>query len=209
MRRFDFRMVVGIGLVLLGGLLLLEKFGYLRGASGLFWGLVLLAGAAYFFSIFWADRHGYLWAIFPAMLLLGLGAEAFLPPVLKSWEGAVFLGSIGLAFWIVYLTDRAHWWGIIPGGVLLTLGAVSVLDNVSGMQTGGIFFLGLGLTFLLVALLPNPAGTAGWAYIPAAILILIGALLGSAATAGLADYVWPAALILGGVLVLVGFFRRS
>ena len=209
MKRFDFRMILGMGLILLGGLLLLEKLGYLHGAGGLFWGLVFLAGAAYFFYVFFSNPRSQWWAIIPAMALLGIGGGAFLPAAFKSWDGALFLGGLGLAFWIVYLTDRARWWGIIPGGVLLTLAAVSVVSHVSAMATGGIFFLGLGITFLLVALLPNPLGGTQWAYIPAAVLAVIGVLLGSTSSAGLVDYVWPAALIIGGVLIIVGFFRRQ
>ncbi len=208
MRRFDVRMILGAGLILLGGLMFMEKLGLLRGASGLFWGLVLLAGAAYFFSIFWSNPRSLWWAIIPAMALFGLGAAAFLPAAFEGWGGALFLGAIGLAFWVIYLSDHAYWWAIIPGGVLVTLAAISVLDNVSGMATGSFFFLGLALTFLLVAVLPNPLGKTQWAYIPAGVLAVIGFLLGSASTAGLAGYVWPAALIIVGVLIIFGFFYR-
>jgi hypothetical protein len=34
-------------------------------------------------------------------------------------------------------------------------------------------------------------------------------LLGSRSTAGLADYIWPIALILTGVLVLFGFYFKK
>jgi hypothetical protein len=36
----------------------------------------------------------------------------------------------------------------------------------------------------------------------------MGGLLGTQATAGLVGYVWPVALILAGLLVIVGFFRN-
>ncbi len=208
MRHFDARTLMGAGLILLGGLLLLEQMGYLRDAGDLFWGLVFLVGAAYFFYLFFQDIRSQWWAIIPAMVLFGLGGQALLPAALEDWEGALFLGAIGIAFWVVYLTDHARWWGIIPGGVLLTLASVSVMDDVSGKDTGSLFFLGLALTFVLVALLPNPVGKTKWAYIPAAVLAVIGLLLASTSTASLVGYIWPAALIIAGMLIIFGFFTK-
>ncbi|MEW5828921.1 MAG: hypothetical protein AB1846_08550, partial [Chloroflexota bacterium] len=104
-------------------------------------------------------------------------------------------------------TDRERWWAIIPGGVLLTLGAVSALDDLTGMETGGVFFIGLGLTFLLVAILPGPRQMA-WAFIPAAVLLVMGLLMGTPFF-GLTEFVWPAALIVGGILLIFFYFRRE
>ena len=205
MRRFDVRMVFGLGLMLL------EKFGILRGASSLFWGAAFLVAAAYFLYIFVQSPQGRWWAIIPAMALLGMSASAILPHVFSGLGGGIFLGALGVAFFIVYATDRSRWWGIIPGGVLLTLAAVSTLadsDTFNVLGSGSIFFIGLALTFLLVALLPNPFGRMQWAYIPAAVLFIMGAVLGSTSTAGLADYVWPVALIIVGLLVIAGFFYK-
>jgi hypothetical protein len=211
MKRFDFRFIIGAGLVLLGGLMLLEKFGVLHGASSLFWGAALWVAAAYFFYVFIQSPQGRWWAIIPAMALLGMGGSAILPLVFSGWGGGMFLGSLGVAFLIVYFTDHSRWWGIIPGGVLLTLAAITVVDESAkfgSLGSGSLFFLGLGLTFLLVALLPNPVGKMQWAYIPAVVLLLMGAFLGSAVTAGLADYIWPVALIVAGLLVVFGFFYK-
>jgi hypothetical protein len=211
MKRFDIRVILGAGLMLLGGLMLLEKFGILRGASSLFWGAAFLVAAAYFLYVFFQSPQGRWWAIIPAMALLGMGASAILPQVFSGLGGGLFLGALGVAFFIVYVTDRSRWWGIIPGGVLLTLAAVSVVSDSERFSTfgsGSLFFIGLALTFLLVALLPNPAGKMQWAYIPAAVLFVMGAVLGSTSTAGLADYVWPVALIIVGVLVIFGFFFK-
>jgi hypothetical protein len=209
MRRFDLRMVFGLGLMLLGGLLLLEKFGILRGASSLFWGAAFLVAAAYFLYVFFQSPQGRWWAIIPAMALLGMGGSAILPHVFSGLGGGLFLGGLGVAFFVVYATDRSRWWGIIPGGVLLTLATVATLENYDTyniLGSGSVFFVGLALTFLLVAILPNPQGKMQWAYIPAAVLFIMGAVLGSTSTAGLADYIWPVALIIVGVLVTVGFF---
>jgi hypothetical protein len=211
MKRFDLRMVFGLGLMLLGGLMLLERFGILRGASSLFWGAAFLVGAAYFLYIFFQSPQGRWWAIIPAMALLGMGGSAILPRVFSGLGGGIFLGALGIAFFVVYATNHSRWWGIIPGGVLLTLALVSSLadfDRFNALGSGSIFFVGLALTFLLVALLPNPYGRMQWAYIPAVVLFIMGAVLGSTSTAGLADYVWPVALIIVGIMVIFGFFYK-
>ncbi|MCX6066437.1 MAG: hypothetical protein NT121_11895 [Chloroflexi bacterium] len=208
MRRFDFRIIIGAGLMLLGGLMLLEKFGILRGAGDLFWGSVFLLAAAYFLYIFVQSPQSRWWAIIPAMAFLGMGGSALLPLAFSGLGGGAFLGALGAAFFIIYIADRSRWWSIIPGGVLLTLATIAVLSGTDQIDeaSGSLFFVGLGLTFLLVALLPNPFGKMQWAYIPAFVLILMGALLGSRSAVGLADYIWPAALIIVGLLVVFGFF---
>lgn len=209
MKRFDFRTLLGGGLILLGGLMLLERVGVIRGATDLFWGAVFIVAAIFFLFTLFQNPRGNWWAIIPAMALLGMGGEAILPEAFSSWGGGIFLGALGLAFFVIYATDRARWWGIIPGGVLTTLAVVATLEEnitANAMGSGTVFFIGLGLTFLLVAILPNPVGRMQWAYIPAVVLLLMGGLLGSTTTAGLVDYIWPAALIMAGLLVIFGFF---
>ncbi len=212
MKRFDFRVLLGGGLMLLGGLLFLEQFGLLQGAAGWFWAAVLTLIGAAFVRLFFQNMRSNWWAVIPAFALFGMAADTILPESLSGFGGMFFLGAIGLAFWTIYATDRSRWWAIIPGGVLVTLAGVSVLDNfLPGDSNGGgsVFFIGLGLTFLLVALLPNPSADTRWAYIPAAVLVLMGAFVGSAATAGLANYVWPVALIAVGLGLIGGFFLKK
>ena len=208
MRRFDFRTFLGVGLILLGGLLLLEKFGVVHGAANLFFGAGIALAAVYFLYIFFQNPAQRWWAIIPSMALFGLALSVVLPSALSGLSGGLFLGALGLAFFIVYLTDSQRWWGIIPGGVLLTLALVASLDKSNWINSGSLFFGGLGLTFLLVAVLPNKVGKMQWAYIPAVVLFLMGALLATQATAGAADYIWPAALIIAGLVVVAGFFFK-
>jgi hypothetical protein len=210
MQRFNFRILLGGGLMLLGGLLFLEEFGLLKGVAGWFWAAVLAVVGLFFMQTFFKNTHSNWWAVIPAFALFGMAADAVLPERLSGWGGAFFLGALALSFWAVYLTDRARWWGIIPGGILLTLAVVSVVDDVLAVETnGGVLFIGLGLTFLLVALLPNPITDTRWAYIPAAVLVLFGAFVGSSATAGLAAYLWPVALIAVGLGLIGGFFLKK
>lgn len=207
MRRIDPRLLIGILLVLGGVLSLLDVWGVISDASGIFWGMIFAAGGLAFLYLWFNDRRNW-WAAFPGFVLLGLAASAFLPESLESYGGLAFFLGISTAFWWVYFTDRSRWWAIIPAGVLLTLGIVSALDNVEGLETGGVLFLGLGVTFLLVALLPG-AGSRSWALIPGVLLVLFGAVLGTPLF-GLAGYFWPAVLIvLGGFFVLRFFRDRS
>ncbi len=206
MRRIDPRLLIG-GVLIIGGLLsLLEVQGIISNAGGIFWGLVFAAGGAVFLYMLLNDRNNW-WAAFPAFTLLGLSASSFLPESLHAYGGLAFFAGISLAFWWVYFTNTERWWAIIPAGVLLTLGVVSVLYHMTAMQTGGIFFLGLGLTFFLVAILPG-GSSRSWALIPGVILLLFGALLGTSLS-GLAQYLWPAVLIVLGIYLIFRFFRNQ
>ena len=209
MKRDQIQFWVGGGLVVLGGLMLLEKLGIFAGGAGLFWNVLLLLAGGYFLMMYIQNARGQWWAVIPGLALLGMALEGLLSGLFGRLAGGFFLGSLGLAFFIVYISDRARWWGIIPGGVLLTLALVAVLDNATAMDTGGVFFLGLGLTFLLVALLPTPAGKMDWAYIPAVALLVMGGALGGGLSPAMTGYLWPAALIIGGVALIVRFFWRG
>jgi hypothetical protein len=204
MRRIDPRLLIGMLLVLGGLLSLLDVQGVISNAGGIFWGLIFAAGGLVFLSMLFNDPRNW-WAAFPGFTLLGLAGSAFLPESLEAYDGLVFFAGISLAFWWVYFADRQRWWAIIPAGVLLTLGIVSALDEATGMETGGSLFIGLGITFVLVALLPGEVSRS-WALIPGTILLLFGAILGTPFF-GLADYFWPAVLILLGGFFVIRFFK--
>ncbi len=208
MKSINPKVFLGAGLILLGALMLLEKIGILSGASSLFWAAVLLFGSVYFFSIYFKSVNQFWWAIIPAMALLGMAGSVIIPDSLEIISGSIFLVSLGLAFFIIYFTDHERWWGIIPGGVLLTLACVAAFEGTYWADKGIMFFIGLGLTFLLVAILPTPAGNHTWAYIPALVLLLIGAFLGSQITAVLSGYLLPGILILAGLIVVASFFLK-
>ena len=201
MKRINFRILIGSMLILLGVLMLLQRFNIFSGVVNMFWSVIFLAGGVYFLYRFALNIRGEWWALIPGFALIGVGASAVLP---ERWSGLGFLGFLGISFLGIYLSDHQRWWAIIPGGVLITLGIVSVLANgYGGRETGGIFFLGLGLTFLLVAVLASMQ----WAYIPGVILLLMGVALGYTPFAGELNYVWPAALILMGFLLIFQFTR--
>ena len=58
MKRNGLQTIFGAALILLGGLLLIEKFGFLKGSAAMFWGVVLLMGAGYFLYVFVQSPQG-------------------------------------------------------------------------------------------------------------------------------------------------------
>jgi hypothetical protein len=201
MKQFDWRIVIGAALIVLGCLMLLERLGFFRGAIGVFWGAAFLVGAGYFLYRFAADSRGDWWAAIPGFALAGLAVESLLPSGMWALHGLSILGLLGLGFFVVYLSGRERWWALIPGGVLITLAFISVLENtLGGGNTAGILFAGLGLTFLLVAILAGRQ----WAYIPGVVLLALGALLGAALT-GAVGLLWPVVLVAAGLIMVLRF----
>jgi hypothetical protein len=210
LRRFDYRILFGGLLIGVGILFLLQEFGLIPDAWGLLWAVVfILAGAIFIYSYFTNRAHW--WPLIPGLSLLGIGILIFLDSVVNvsigNWGGAIVLGGIGLSFLLIFLFHRENWWAIIPGGVMITLAFVAGLeDTLGGDADGGIFFLGLGLTFVILGFLRTDQGRMKWAFIPAAVLLLMGFLL----TPPLSDYfmyVWPAVLILLGIYFILRNIR--
>jgi hypothetical protein len=206
------RLLWGLVLIIGGALLLLDTFGIFQGGA-LFWTVVSAFAGVLFLALYISD-HNHWWALIPGTIFLAvsatIGLTSFLPGFSESnWSGVVILGGIALSFLLVYLAERGNWWALIPMGVLATIALVAFVDTgKSSLASGGIFFLGLGLTFALVALLPNSIGPMRWAWIPAGILGVIGILL-LASQEYLINYVWPAALIIGGAQLIIRALRRK
>lgn len=209
MRRIDARFIFGLLLIGGGVIYLLQTMGLITWGP-LVWALAFAVGGLAFLSVFVRDRLMW-WALIPGLTLLGLAGlltlQQFAPAQAEDWGGSLFLGAIGLAFLVVYAANRQFWWALIPGGVLITLAVVAGLDRFAGLETGGVFFLGLGLTFAAVALVPTPQGQMRWAFIPAAVLAVMGLLLLVGFTTAI-NYIWPVALILAGLLLLTRALRR-
>ena len=217
--------IIGGGLLIAGGLvLLLQTLGILVSGANLPLAVVLGAGGVFFLYLLLAEPARRWWAAIPGVILLdltavmalglafpGMGCAARLGGLVLSCSdvaGALFLAGIGLSFWVVYVVNRAQWWAVIPAGVLTTVAGVALVSaHVSGGVAGGIFFAGLGLTFVLVGLLPSPHGKMTWAYIPAAILLILAVVMIGALT-GLVNYVWALALIGVGGWLLLRALRR-
>jgi hypothetical protein len=206
------RLVWGI-LLVVGGIVFLLQNLQVVALGDLFWTIIFGAAGLAFLSVSLTNRQQW-WALIPGITLLAIGLLILLnfifPDLEGRWGGLVFLGGIGVAFFLVYLSNRENWWAVIPAGVLLTLAIISSTEGlISDLASGGLFFLGLGVTFALVAIIPNPHGRMAWAYIPASILGVIGLLM-MATSVDIINYLWPAALILLGLyLVLRVFFRKK
>lgn len=190
----------GVLLIIAGGLLLLEALGGLA-VGGLIWSVLFAAAGLGFVYVFSRSRENW-WAAIPAGALLGLGALGawgeFAPDSADNWGGSLFLGALGAGFWAVYLRGRENWWAIIPGGVLLTLALLAVVPT----DEGAYFFFGLALTFALLALAPTERRRMRWPIIPAGALGVLGVLVAIGADGAL-NYVWPVALVLGGLYLIL------
>lgn len=217
MKPYNWRLIVGLSLLVFGVLALLQSFNIIQ-TSGSLWGLVpasiFLLGGWAFLNVLSLDRRQW-WAAIPGVILAAIGVlilvTTLLPSVGTAAGGLIVLGGIGAAFWTVYFLDRSNWWAIIPAGTLSTLAIISLIPSLSsaisvGIGMGGLFFLGLAATFALVAILPPDPESRRWAWFPTGGLLFMAFLL-TFIGGGPANYVWPAVLILVGIYVLVKTFR--
>ncbi len=213
MRTLDLRVLGGILLILVGGLILLQTTGILSGDAGnVIWAVVFSAAGA-FLTYFYSRYKSQWWVLIPGIALLGLALSNILHlifPGAGNYDGLIVLGSIGLSFLTIFLNNRSQWWAVIPAGMLLTLGAIDVLDEFSirGFDTDGLLFLGMGLTFLLLSVIPTADGRLKWGIYPAIPLLLFGLFLSFEADNYL-NYVWPVLIILVGLYVLVKTLLRK
>lgn len=194
----------GILLICAGFFFLLQNMGWFGGLSSFVWTGLFGVGGLTFLYLFLSHREDQWWAAIPGFTLLGLATIIFLdsfgPALVKPFTGSIFLGSIGLGFVMVYLANPRMWWAIIPGGVMTTLAVVAGVDelHLRGIDSGSIFFLGLGLTFLVLGLLSQRTQERlTWAFIPAAVLLIMGALIGTNWLI-FTNMVWPIVLIVVG-----------
>jgi hypothetical protein len=145
--------------------------------------------------------------------LIALGALFLLVQVFENLDfGLLILPAMGVIFLAWGLIARQVGL-LIPGGILSGLGIAivlteNVLTNLDGDAEGGIFVLAIAAGFVLVWLLGTLVlkQSSWWALIPGGIMGLIGVALmigGKALEAlELINYVWPVALIVGGLVIL-------
>ena len=199
----------GVLLIALGGFFLLQVTGILGALSDLFWSLAFGAAGAAFLYVFLTGLHTRWWAAIPGFTLLGLAATVFYsrfaPPMLSGMTGAIFLGSIGAGFLAIFVTNPRQWWAIIPGGALFSVAGVAAIDVLPFrfINPASVLFIGLGLTFGMLGLLSTYLGqNLRWAYIPAAILLVLGLVVVTPFVGSLA-WLWPLALIGAGAYLIL------
>jgi hypothetical protein len=206
MKRIQWQYIFGGLLILFGAVFLLDNLNVIKNVSDVFFGLLFAVGGAFFLYIYLSENKQW-WALIPGFVLLGLGALIGLDALLPSWGddigGTLFLASVSLPFWIIYLRFRGDfWWALIPAGVMLTVALIAGVEAfVPGMDLGGtLLFFGMGLTFFLIGVISTPAGQMRWAYIPAAILTLMGFIV-------LAIEFESGAVFAASALILVGVYQ--
>lgn len=210
-KRWVFQIALGV-LVLSAGILLLLEATSLLQVPGLWSGLLAAAAAVFWYAFF--AHPPWWWAAIPAGALLGAAVVPMMeldPAGSGQWTEVPFLAALSLGFWAVYLQDHRRWWALIPGGTLLTLAVVTrATEALGGRVAGAILLFGLAVTFVLVAVLPSGGARRRWAWIVAAALaaVAVVVLLQRTELLVVLNYVWPIAVIGGGVYLLWSAWRR-
>jgi hypothetical protein len=207
MRAIEARVAWGGLLIVLGVLFLLQTMGLVPGDLGLLWALVFGATGLAFLYLFLDNRERSWWAVIPGFTLLGLAGVILIGEfgtnAMQPLGGALFLGMIGLSFVAIYAQNREHWWAIIPAGTLLTLALIAGLSGAfEGEGLGSLLFFGVAATFLVLYTVPTSRGRMTWALIPAGVLAILGAVV-MATSSPVAGYIWPLALIVVGLYLLL------
>lgn len=204
--KFNWRILVGVLLVVLGVIGLLQATDVVKFEGGVWLWIFAIFFAAIgvgFLYLLLSDRFKNWWAAIPGFTLLGLGTLMMLealPGKMGELPPAIFLGSIGLSFIVVFLLDRERWWAVIPGGTLLSLVVMLLLQGVLMEEwIATILFLGLAVTFAAVALLGK--GKLNWAWFPAAALAALAFFVPSV-EGSMPWIIWPLALIVVGVYLV-------
>jgi hypothetical protein len=172
--------------------------------------LVMFSIALPFVIVFLLDPNRR-WALIPSFVLIAVGLIPLLT-MIGSGEaiGALVMFLIAIPFFGMYFLSRDSWWALLPAGITGSLGLAILLMalQIRGLdQTAlftGVLFLGFGVTFAVLWTRRNNHPT-GWSIYPAggfAILGLLAFVLGSQS-----DLVWPVAIILAGLLLLVNSLR--
>ncbi|MBN2387491.1 MAG: hypothetical protein JXB85_10760 [Anaerolineales bacterium] len=179
--------------------------------------LVLYAIGLPFLVIYLFDRRNK-WALIPAGVLAVIGTIPLLAGLLGDEVVAPAIMFLFAApFFVLYFWSKDHWWALIPAGVFASIGVVVILAEAgltpfqvtegSDPFLTGILFLGFGLTFGALWLRRKTQPTE-WAMYPAVGLLAAAVLAVIFGTLFL-DY-WPAAvLIVIGVMLILGSFRRK
>ncbi|MBN2555016.1 MAG: hypothetical protein JXA97_03670 [Anaerolineales bacterium] len=203
MKKTEPRIFLGILLIAAGGLFMLQNLGVIPEAAAWFWSIAFVVGGLGFLYFLYHDRSHW-WPVIPGFSLIGIGATIGLSELgFDSVAGALILAMIGLSFWVVYAMDRSNWWAIIPGGILASLALMILIEPwLPSEAPVGVMFLGFAATFIAVRYLPNTEADMRWAFIPALVLGIMGMAFLVAAVS-LMEYVFPAAIIVAGVFLIV------
>jgi hypothetical protein len=209
------------------------------GATGLWWGLLLVGGGALWladatrvvsvspvvvaiffalagigFAVDFARDSRSWWAAIPAGALLGLGALVAFVEVATApaeWGASVLLAATGLGFAAVYLRNRDLWWALIPAGLLLSVAIIVASTPIVGRGEGiAVVVLGLMAAILVaLAFVPMRGRRMLWLLVPAGMLGVVAAFLARGAAEALEPFNWVSPAALLVVGVVVLFRALS
>jgi len=159
------------------------------------------------------NENEYRNRLIAGVALIAFGLLAIVPQVFDmDMLGLLFLPALAVVFLAWSLMTRTFGL-LIPGGVLagIGLGAFLIdgpLSNLAELETGGLFFLAFAAGWALILLLSplTEEGFQWWPAIPGSVMVAMGGLL-LAGDTGLqvlkvVGYLWPLALIVGGVALM-------
>jgi hypothetical protein len=147
------RLVPGLVLIIVGGILLLARVQVLSGDLTVLISALLLA-------VYVASGAGGL--LFPGAILTGLGAGIALRERLGP-EGATVPLGLGVGFLLIYAFaqsrgPRTGWWPLIPGGILVVVGLMQAARAYGPLKIAAswwpVLLIAIGVWLILR---PRPA----------------------------------------------------
>ena len=138
---------------------------------------------------------GIFLVVFGALLLLN---AAF--PAIEAAGSLLFL-AVGVAFLVSWVANRGMG-SLYLGAIITALAAPDLLAAANVVRGSGVGTLCLGVAFLIIALV-RAASHAGWGWQAGLGVILVAIGASAVAIPGFSELVWPALLVVLGVIVLV------
>jgi len=205
MKSFNWRIPVGLAMVLLGILAFLQSFQIitLKGDPWVLIFAIIFATIGAFFLYALIYDHRNWWAVIPGLTLVGLGAMmglALIPGFPGIILPVVFMGCIAASFWVIYLMKRDFWWSIIPAGILTSVALLIALSE-NGALGASILFLGMAVTFGALGMINVNGQKMPWPWIPAAVLAVLGGIV-AASGGGIPSILWAILIILAGLFLV-------
>ena len=199
-------LVLGGLLIIFGVLALLDTFVDL---GAWVWVVVLTVGGLGVYVVYAMDRsEKWMLIISYAMLAVaGLIALLTLGVLQDAFVATYVLWAIALPFFIGYLFNRENWGLLIPAYVLLAIGLMVPLIELGVLNDAIIatyVMFAIAIPFFVVYI-RNTRNW--WALIPAGILSIIG--LGFLIAEASVEYIFAAALIVAGLLIVVRQFTKK
>jgi hypothetical protein len=199
-------LVLGGLLIIFGVLALLDTFIDL---GAWVWVAVLTVGGLGVYAVYAMDRsEKWMLIISYAMLAVaGLIALLTLGVLQDAFVATYVLLAIALPFFIGFLFNRENWGLLIPAYVLTAVGFMVPLIELGVLGDTLIatyVMLAIAIPFFVVYLLNTRNW---WALIPAGILSIIG--LGFLIAEASVEYIFAAALIVAGILIVVRQFTKK